>query len=510
MKSKILTILFLGIALVSCDNWFDVTSSNEIREKDHYKTEVGFMQTLTGCYISMAKENLFGKNLSWYLPCIIGNETRSFPGLGANVVETQFQRHDYASPHTKPVIESVWAAGYNVIVNANEALLQIDNHEQQMNAINYHVIKGELLAIRAFMHFQLLRLYGYGDWTTRKSKLDEKKTIPYVLSVSKNMTEQSTGAEVISFLIKDLTAALELLKDYDPVCQAHESAYYDEVNEEGFYNSRNSHLNYYAVKALLTQVYMWEGSDESKNKALKLAEDIINYVGAGVSVTLDGSSAFTLNFLDANSLTKSTSSMVGEALFALSVQNMDLLTSSYINPDYVDTDVRAMYLTSSQAVELYNDADTEEDETSTDIRFTTLLTPNTLSSEAGYTPIKFYQPSLGAYFKNKMPIIRLPEIYYIAAECYATSSAQDLSKAMKMLNMVRGKRALYSPLENLSREQILKAIRKEYRKEYLMEGEAFYFDKRTGQKSIPNFSDMTDKDYVLPFPDMEISSGRIQ
>ena len=80
MKSKILTILFLGIALVSCDNWFDVTSSNEIREKDHYKTEVGFMQTLTGCYISMAKENLFGKNLSWYLPCIIGNETRSFPG----------------------------------------------------------------------------------------------------------------------------------------------------------------------------------------------------------------------------------------------------------------------------------------------------------------------------------------------------------------------------------------------------------------------------------------------
>ena len=39
-----------------------------------------------------------------------------------------------------------------------------------LNKVYYHVIKGELLAIRAYMHFDLLRLYGYGDWKNRSRR----------------------------------------------------------------------------------------------------------------------------------------------------------------------------------------------------------------------------------------------------------------------------------------------------------------------------------------------------
>ena len=66
MKKKIVTILSIAFFFTSCNSWFDVTSSDEIREEDHYSTEIGFQQSLIGCYIAMAEDDLYGKNLSWY------------------------------------------------------------------------------------------------------------------------------------------------------------------------------------------------------------------------------------------------------------------------------------------------------------------------------------------------------------------------------------------------------------------------------------------------------------
>lgn len=44
-------------------------------------------------------------------------------------------------------------------------------------------------------------------------------------TVNKNITEQATGEQVISYLVKDLTEAAALLKDYDPVCGVHDAAF---------------------------------------------------------------------------------------------------------------------------------------------------------------------------------------------------------------------------------------------------------------------------------------------
>ena len=51
---------------------------------------------------------------------------------------------------------------------------------------------------------------------------------------------------------------------------------------------------------------------------------------------------------------------------------------------------------------------------------------------------------------------------------------------------------------------------KEYQKEFLSEGVMFYYYKRTGATSIPRTEEMDDKKYVLPYPDFEIQSGRVQ
>lgn len=203
---KILAIAFAGtLFITSCNDWFDVTSSNEIREKDHYSKDSGFKQSLIGCYLKMGEEDLFGKDLSWYMPDLLANETRKYVAYSSNTASYELQAHNYSTTNTKGITEAVWASAYSVIVNANEALINIDERKNNINDINYHVIKGELLAVRALMHFQLLRLYGYGDWANRQSELNAKKTIPYVTTVNKNITEQATGEQVISYLVKDLS-----------------------------------------------------------------------------------------------------------------------------------------------------------------------------------------------------------------------------------------------------------------------------------------------------------------
>ena len=75
---------------------------------------------------------------------------------------------------------------------------------------------------------------------------------------------------------------------------------------------------------------------------------------------------------------------------------------------------------------------------------------------------------------------------------------------------MREKRGLYTPLSDLTIEQVQDEIKKEYRKEFLGEGEIFYYYKRKGVTSIQNFNEMTDADYLLPYPDMETSAGRVQ
>ena len=46
---KITRYIIIGLttlALASCNDWFDVTSSNEIREKDHFAIDQGFAQSV--------------------------------------------------------------------------------------------------------------------------------------------------------------------------------------------------------------------------------------------------------------------------------------------------------------------------------------------------------------------------------------------------------------------------------------------------------------------------------
>lgn len=501
MKKQYLYLLFIlvgAVCMTSCESWLDETSNSEIREEDHFSTEVGFRQSLIGCYINMTDESLYGKELSWGMVETLGRQFQPYT-TSASSSNYYIQNYNYKHSTTVARVENIWAKAYNVIANANAALAVIDEKETMMNPTNYSVIKGEFLAIRAYMHFELMRLYGYGNWAGRKAEIDAKYAVPYVKSVSKNPTDQVKTSEFFKLLIADLEEAAKYLAE-DPVTGKHEWSHYEELNEDGFYDYRNLHLNYYAVKALQARVYLWEGSADSKAKALAAATEVIddyytNAASAGTVVRWMGDTDFN-----------SYPALALEHIFGLNInaERFNNLTAAYLKTALADTDDDAYYLTNADTYAIYENSNT-------DYRFTKLLQSQLTGIMVGFLPLKLHQPS-GAQqlFSYRIPLMRMPEMYYIAAECHLANN--DVEAALDLLTVVRNQRGVYEELDaTMSVEQAMEEIKKEYHKEFLLEGVMFYYYKRTGADVLPNMeTPMTDAEYVLPYPEFELQNGRIQ
>ena len=501
MKKQYLYLLFIlvgAVCMTSCESWLDETSNSEIREEDHFSTEVGFRQSLIGCYINMTDESLYGKELSWGMVETLGRQFQPYT-TSASSSNYYIQNYNYKHSTTVARVENIWAKAYNVIANANAALAVIDEKETMMNPTNYSVIKGEFLAIRAYMHFELMRLYGYGNWANRKAEIDAKYAVPYVTSVSKNPTDQVKTSEFFKLLIADLEEAAKYLAE-DPVTGKHEWSHYEELNEDGFYDYRNLHLNYYAVKALQARVYLWEGSADSKAKALAAATEVIddyytNAVSAGNVVRWMGDTDFN-----------SYPALALEHIFGLNInaERFNNLTAAYLKTALADTDDDVYYLTNADTYAIYENSNT-------DYRFTKLMQSQLTGTMVGFLPLKLHQTS-GAQqlFSYRIPLMRMPEMYYIAAECHLAN--KDVKAALDLLTVVRNQRGVYEVLDAaMSVEQAMEEIKKEYHKEFLLEGVMFYYYKRTGADVLPNMdTPMTDEQYVLPYPEFELQNGRIQ
>jgi hypothetical protein len=108
-----------------------------------------------------------------------------------------------------------------------------------------------------------------------------------------------------------------------------------------------------------------------------------------------------------------------------------------------------------------------------------------------------------------MPIIKLPEMYDILAEAY--NEKNDQAKAVGYLNTVRRNRAIQSTFDldpTLTKEAVTAEIEREYRKEFISEGQLFYYYKRLGKAKITGTSKPMDNSiYVLPMPQTELEMG---
>ncbi|NCB96910.1 MAG: hypothetical protein EOM36_00915 [Bacteroidia bacterium] len=223
MKKNIIRILIIstGILLTSCKSWLDVTPPSQIREEQQFSTVEGFQQALIGCYMGMTDEMLYGRALTWSTVELMGGQYVELASSSSN--DYSISKYKYTSSNAIKYIDGIWSKSYNVIANVNNALKYIDLKKEILDEINYRIIKGELLAIRAYMHFDLMRLYGYGNLSSRND-LSSKYAIPYVTTLAKEMTKQLSYPQTMTLLINDLKEAISLL-EIDPITGNHPASY---------------------------------------------------------------------------------------------------------------------------------------------------------------------------------------------------------------------------------------------------------------------------------------------
>jgi hypothetical protein len=106
-------------------------------------------------------------------------------------------------------------------------------------------------------------------------------------------------------------------------------------------------------------------------------------------------------------------------------------------------------------------------------------------------------------FRLQIPMFKLSEMYLIAAETAATPA-----EGIAYLNTFRFNRGL---LDLGPKAVLTTEITKEYRREFIGEGQLFFYYKRINSATIPNGSassgniSMGPLQYIVPLPDSEIN-----
>lgn len=511
MKSKI-SILLLSVSLlcmVSCDDWLNVSSNSEVNTSEQFSNAAGYKDALTGVYILLARPALYGKNMTWGCMDFLAQQYMAVSGANNGPV-AKFQ---WESTVMKGYVNTLWSSEYNAIANINNILRWIDRTGKDvLHPVQDSVIRGECLALRAYLHLDLMRVYGKGNLGNRPH-LNSELTVPYVTEFTKETTFQRNYTETFKLLFADIEEALKYL-EADPLKSVNDrpDGYYDAVASDNFISTnttrRRKRMNYYSCLALYARALMWEGSEESRTKALEVANMVINQ--EDITASTRWYSWITSSGLASDDYLQRDNAFMYEHLWSLNVDNfLEVQKTTY---DYSWFDAHSpnntyevAFLTERRAKGVYE----VENGIVSDWRYTKGLIPEGPSLN-NYAITK-YRDQIGQRksetYRNRIPMLRITEMFYIAAECLADS---DPARAMLYLNTVRHKRNIPENLDlkDLSPDQIRDEIKKEYMKEFVAEGQLFFYYKRLGAESILDYPDpMTDLQYVFPLPDNEIING---
>lgn len=455
------SIIIIGMALTAlfsaCADWVNVSPKEEVEADKLFNSENGFKSALIGVYARMTLTENYGKDLSYgYIEDLVQRyDNYSIAPTDAKRAE----RYDYKNDKTaKGYVNSIWQESYNTIANLNNLLNYLENKGRDVILTEglWEQIKGEALGLRAFHYFDLLRLYG-----PIYSKDPDMKCLPWRTEFNAERLPLASASEIAGHIIEDLKGAEELLKD--------KSLAEDTVR------NRRHRMNRMAVKGLMARVYLWVG--DKANAAVK-AQEVIDECGL---------SLVRSNLEDV--------SLFDETLFALGMDDME----EKLKSDWAD-------------ITLYSNEYYISLENARSVFDYTTIGVNDIRYRSGYGFIhgtngllcrKYLGKSV--LYKEKIPLIRLSEMYYILAESVALADSE------KYINTVRNARGISRnyDLTFSGENERIEALNKEYQKDFFAEGQWFYFLKRHNYSTFHRCPVAEMVYYVLPTPDDEIAYGTV-
>ena len=455
---KSTNILFIACWLVvsvlasGCEKFLDADQPLQVREDEVFSTEKGFEEAINGVYLQMGTSALYGRDLSYGLLSVLGRsyDTTITPAIGALYYEGA--RYNFANNAVKNAIKLIWDSSYQCIANLNHLLEIAPSRKGIFTGDKFNLVTGEAYALRAFLHFDLVRMFGPADARNNLTV----PAIPYVTRVSPYPVPTLTTAAAIDSCISDLKKAEALITEK---------------------TKKHGHLRYWGIRALLARIYLYKGDLAN---ARSYAQDVITN-GGYLQATGNSDYSFT-----------------SEHVFNLVVYlgQLGTMTKGVFNIStplgLLPANQNALYVTGSGAT-------TDWRRSGAFIDPLTGSTSNSSNPNAVIMPRKFNNPA-----NNVLPMIRLSEMYYIVAECAAATGENQV--ATERLNSVRASRNLPAyGLPALSTDSLRAEIAMEYQKEMLGDGQVFYFYKRNNLPfaSLPftKVPVVANASYVFPKPE---------
>ncbi|MDR2130875.1 MAG: RagB/SusD family nutrient uptake outer membrane protein [Odoribacteraceae bacterium] len=493
--------LVLSMMASACNEWLDMPSNEYIFEDEAFSSNRGFRSALVGTYRLVGSENLWGRELTWGFLSVIGRN------YNPSMLPTQYRQaitdEDYENPaYVKPILDSIWKTGYNVIANCNNILKNIDNLEDA--AFEYpwekEMITAEAKALRALMHFELMRLFVPAPITGFTGK-----AIPYSETHPDVHPGYKTMEEIFERVIADLKEAKEVLKRVDvdilweptimnyistPLFYGIQNLREDGTygNGLGFFSFRGFRMNYWGVTALLGRVYSykrdnatavqyinelldeWEGEDD-------IGWGWYQYNSNPNSISGKRIPEPVISFWNTQAYT-----IYENALKALTNSFRMISLTELFKGDEEDYRYKGLYNTLTQRYRVW--------ERPTDPAYSFSLTSSSV-----------------LYGGPLLPVLELPELYYIRCEYLAEQGRID--EAIAMLKTVKDNRNITSAIVANDYDSFMRVLIKDATRDFLTRGQTWHYLKKLNWKEMYNGTTVPwtapDSWYVLPIPDSEIN-----
>ncbi len=437
--NKLIIALITVASFVSCDDFTEFDRDFILSENGSIETDQDLERFLLGAYNSIGS---YAGILS--INSIGADEVRI--GLGNR--GQGLQAHSFTLNNGSGEPLGIWNSAYDAIDNANRVLRSVNQVTDTPNSnISLPQIMGEALTLRAWQHFDLLRMFA-------PSFDPSSPGVPIVTRVLEvgvdelNNPRNSVG-EVLDQINEDLNLASDLLSSS---------------------NLNVNRFNINAVRALQARVAIYSGGNENLTSAVDLTTQILTAVPL-----VSGNDYINMFRIDEDIPTTPT-----ETIFQIERDQFD----GRIGTIYSDVNQDVFFSTS---VDLFNQLSLSgQDRLDTNIDNETDITMRV--ADGNDQIVGKYLGSSELLSLNNIKVFRSSEMLLIRAE--ANALLGNLTEARNDIDLLRTTRAssITTPANYANLDEAINDILDERRVELAFEGHRL-LDLKRYNRSIDRISD---------------------
>ncbi|WP_373511479.1 RagB/SusD family nutrient uptake outer membrane protein [Persicitalea sp.] len=463
---KYIAIIFAGITLSACSDFLTLEPAYEINELSFYKNAQDFETALVGSYSGL--QGLHNAEIVYLGDLTTDNAEITW--TSPTVAESELDEANFTPPNS--ILNTVWDNCFTTIARSNNILSRLDAVE--LTQARESRFRGESLFLRAYSYFYLVRLFG------NVPVVDVAFRSPNEI-LDFDMTRRPAD-EVYALIIKDLTEAASLL--------------------QGVAQQSKSQASAGAAKTLLGKVYLTQKKYQEAAGVLKEVIDGNKYSlnPSYAKLFTNGNdelseSIFEIKYLSGNvGEGNSFSTLFTPPRFDMAIFPNNMQGAGRIIP-------------TRQVANAYEAGDVRRKVSIGDS--VKLVTGNYARDLHGLKFVDF-TTGVGGDGGINFTALRYADVLLMYAE--ALNESGQTAAAFPYLNQVRVRAGL-APLAGLSQTAFARAIERERRVEFLLEGHRWFDLVRTGRaKEVMNayfaevglkFS-LEDHELLMPIPLREI------